>query len=126
MQYGRLARTDLFRQGLDRVQKEMEEYRIALMCAEKEPLECHRTILVGRHLAALGIDVQHIHADGRIETHAAAVSRLRRMLRLPEDDMFRSSDDVAADAYRLQEERIAHDSSRETSADAPSLRSAAG
>src|SRR5271157_3752040 len=102
VQYDCLAQTDLFRLGLDRVQKGMKDYRIAIMCAEKEPLECHRTILVARHLAALGLDVQHIHADGRLEDHAAAVNRLKRMLRLPEDDMFRSSEEVLADAYHLQ------------------------
>jgi uncharacterized protein (DUF488 family) len=126
VQYDRLAHTDLFRVGLDRVQKGMKDYRIALMCAEKEPLECHRTILVARHLAALGLDVQHIHADGRLEDHAAAVSRLKRMLKLPEDDMFRSSEEVLADAYHLQEDRIAYDAGPDVAADAVPARSAAG
>jgi uncharacterized protein (DUF488 family) len=84
VQYDRLAHTKLFRLGLDRVRNGMKEYRIALMCAEKEPLECHRTILVARHLAALGLNVEHIHADGRLESHDAALSRLARMVNLPE------------------------------------------
>lgn len=46
VQYERLARTDLFLDGIERVRKGAEQYRIALMCAEKEPLECHRTLLV--------------------------------------------------------------------------------
>jgi uncharacterized protein (DUF488 family) len=109
VQYDRLALTDLFRQGLDRIRKGIEDHRLALLCAEKEPLECHRTILVARHLAPLGLDVQHIHADGTLESHASAVARLRQLLRLPEDDMFRSREDVEADAYRLQERRIAYE-----------------
>jgi uncharacterized protein (DUF488 family) len=123
--YDRLARTDLFRLGLERVQKGMKDHRIALMCAEKEPLECHRTILVARHLAALGLDVQHIHADGRLEHHAAATSRLKRILRLPEDDMFLSSEELLADAYRLQECRIAYETSPIAVAD-DEIRSVAG
>jgi uncharacterized protein (DUF488 family) len=126
VQYGRLANTDLFRLGLDRVQKGMKEYRIGLMCAEKEPLECHRTILVARHLAELGLNVQHIHADGRLEDHVAAVSRLKRMLRLPDDDMFRSTEDVLADAYRRQEQRIAYDTGPDAAAGDAAVRSAAG
>ena len=109
VQYDRLAHTDLFRRGLERVQEGMKKYRLALMCAEKEPLECHRTILVARHLAALGFDVRHIHADGKLESHAAALSRLARMFNLPEDDMFRSREELLADAYRRQEERTAYE-----------------
>lgn len=111
VQYDRLAHTDLFRQGLDRVQKGMQEYRIVLMCAEKEPLECHRTILVARRLDALGLDVQHIHANGKLESHNDAVSRLARTLNLPEDDMFRSREELLAEAYERQGERIAFETS---------------
>jgi uncharacterized protein (DUF488 family) len=126
VQYERLAHTDLFRHGLDRVQKGMKDYRIALMCAEKEPLDCHRTILVARHLVALGLDVQHIHADGRLEDHAAVVTRLKRMLRLPEDDMFRSGEDVLVDAYHRQGERIAYETSPGVAVDDGSARRVAG
>jgi uncharacterized protein (DUF488 family) len=109
VQYDRLAQTDLFRQGLDRVWKGTKDYRIALMCAEKEPLECHRAILVARHLALLGIDVRHIHADGRLEGHEAAVNRLRQLFRLQEEDLFRSREEMLAEAYQRQEDRIAHE-----------------
>ena len=85
-------------------------FRIGLMCAEKEPLECHRTILVARHLAALGIDVQHIHADGNLEGHMDALRRLARMVDVPEQDIFRRTpEDLMDDAYRRQENRIAHE-----------------
>jgi uncharacterized protein (DUF488 family) len=88
----------------------MKKYQVALMCAEKEPLECHRSILVARYLVALGLDVQHIHANGQLESHADALSRLAQMLNLREDDMFRSREDMIADAYRIQEKRIAYTS----------------
>lgn len=124
VQYTRLAETELFKHGIKRVLRGMKEgFRIALMCAEKEPLECHRTILVARHLAAHGLRVEHILADGRLESHAAALSRLARMHSLPEEDMFRSSEQLLAEAYRRQEERIAYDPSH---ADAVPSRSATG
>jgi uncharacterized protein (DUF488 family) len=110
VQYGRVAQTDLFKHGLRRVRRGMRDgFRIALMCSEKEPLECHRTILVARYLAAVGIPVAHIHADGRIESHEAALSRLARILNLPEHDMFHSREELMAEAYRRQEERIAYE-----------------
>jgi len=124
VQYGLLAQTDLFRHGLDRVQEGARNFRIALMCAEKEPLECHRTILVARHLETLGLEVRHILGDGRLESHAEAMNRLVRQLHLPEGDMFRSREDVVAEAYRLQEERVAY--SLSAGAPAESVRSAAG
>jgi uncharacterized protein (DUF488 family) len=108
VQYERIASTEAFEHGLDRVQKGMKNYRLALMCAEKEPLECHRAILVARHLVARGIDVKHILADGRLERHDAALDRLKRQFSLSDSDMFRSSEDVLADAYRMQESRIAY------------------
>jgi uncharacterized protein (DUF488 family) len=128
VQYERLAKTELFRLGLERLQNGMKEYRLALMCAEREPLACHRAILVARHLVALGVVVQHIHADATLEDHADALRRLAKMLNLREDehDFFRSREDLFAEAYRLQEERIAYDSSDALPADIRPLRSAAG
>lgn len=109
VRYARLAQTELFRQGLTRVLSEMKGgSRIALMCAEKEPLECHRAILVARHLAAPGVRIEHIHANGELESHDAALSRLMRLLNLPEEDLFHSREEFLDEAYRLQEERIAY------------------
>jgi uncharacterized protein (DUF488 family) len=109
VQYDRLARTAPFRAGLDRVREGMQRYRLALMCAEKEPLECHRGILVARELEAIGISVRHILADGSLELHANAMERLRERLGLPESDLFRTPEQVIEDAYRLQGDRIAYE-----------------
>jgi uncharacterized protein (DUF488 family) len=125
VQYDRLAETELFKRGLKRVPRGMEDgHRIALMCAEKEPLECHRTILVARHLAALGVAVAHIHADGRLESHDAALSRLARTVNVPEQDMFHSRDELLATAYRRQEERIAYEAAEP--ADSTTVKGATG
>lgn len=113
VQYDRLARTDLFQQGLTRIQDGITKgFSIALMCAEKEPLECHRTILVARHLVTRGIDVQHIHANGKLESHSGALSRLADIMGLRENDMFRSAEDLQADSYRRQADRIAYELQR--------------
>lgn len=105
VQYHRLSATLLFQQGITTLHQLAQQHRTAILCAEQEPLECHRTILVSRHLT---IPVLHIHADGRLETHERAIQRLIRRLRIPEEDMFRTRDDVIADAYWIQGERIAY------------------
>jgi hypothetical protein len=63
------------------------------MCAEKEPLECHRAILVGRALALRGVALGHIHADGRIEPQAVLEERL---LHLAKESVDLLSDRAAA------------------------------
>jgi uncharacterized protein (DUF488 family) len=108
VQYDLLARTELFRQGIERLKEGARSFRIALMCAEKEPLDCHRTILVARKLAEHGIKVKHILADGRIEDHEYAIERLVERLRVPGSDMFRSRQEVLADAYARQGDEIAY------------------
>lgn len=124
VQFTKLAQTPLFREGLKRVREGMKTYTVALMCAEKEPLECHRTILVSRQLAEAGVAIQHIHEDGHLESHEDALVRLAHSLKLREAEqhLFRTREDLFADAYALQEKRIGYDSA----AEAASLESAAG
>ena len=76
--YGRIGWLPDFRAGIERLEKEATSQNVALMCAEKEPLDCHRTILVGRRLAANGWKIRHILADGSIEEHADTEKRLVR------------------------------------------------
>ena len=108
VQYGRLARTELFKQGIERVINGAGDHRIALMCAEKEPLECHRTLLVARALEEQGVEVAHILGDGRLELHRASMKRLLDVTGLPHEDLFRSRADLIAEALARQEEKVAY------------------
>ncbi len=107
VQYDRLARTTLFQKGIERVLRGAEKYRVAIMCAEKEPLECHRTILVSRVLNKNGCKVGHILASGDVETHDAAMDRLLRLTGVPTEDLFRPREALVADALARQEAKIA-------------------
>jgi len=106
--FERLARTERFQTGLERVLRGSEKYRIALMCAEKEPLECHRTILVARSLVAQGASVQHILADGRLESYELALRRLLPLVGLPTEDLFQPWEQLATEALTRQAQRIAY------------------
>ncbi len=106
--YELLARTELFHSGLERVREGARTHRIALMCAEKDPLDCHRTILVARNLVEQGVTVSHILSDGSVESHDQSMSRLMQMLRIGENDLFRSREDAIQDAYRKRSEAIAY------------------
>jgi len=74
--YAAMALTPEFQAGLERLQNDASHCRICLMCAEREPLDCHRCLLVARALAGRGAAVGHILHDGTIEPHAATEARL--------------------------------------------------
>jgi uncharacterized protein (DUF488 family) len=106
--YERLAKEPTFLEGIDRIFQGINRYRIALMCAEKDPIECHRALLVARKLFVIGIPINHILADGSLESHEAMECRLLAVCKLPEGDMFKSREEFVADAYLMQSERVAY------------------
>jgi uncharacterized protein (DUF488 family) len=110
--YSLIARSPLFAQGLERVRQGAEQYRIALMCAEKDPLTCHRAILVCRHLRDSMSPILHIREDGRLESHEELESRLVNAAGLSEGDLFRSREELLEEAYDWQGDRIAYEEAR--------------
>jgi uncharacterized protein (DUF488 family) len=83
--------------------------RIAMMCVEKDPLDCHRCILVSPRLKERGIHVQHIHDDGTLESQQDAERRLARKFNLTERELFQSDTEVLTEAYRRQGYQIAYE-----------------
>ena len=108
VQYDRLANTALFQEGLARVEQGAVRHRIALLCAEKDPLTCHRTILVVRQLVARGLQAAHILEDGRLERHDDAVTRLIAEAGCNDRDLFRSREELIAEAYAKRGQQIAY------------------
>jgi uncharacterized protein (DUF488 family) len=106
--YELMAQTELFRGGLQRVREGMKRFRVALMCAEKDPVECHRTILVARHLENSGLEVRHIDEHGGWESQAAVMQRVLAALKLPKEDLFHSRAEMLANAYEMQGQRICY------------------
>lgn len=117
VQYERLAQEPSFREGIKRLTQGAIDYRIAIMCAEKDPIECHRALLIGRQLFDTNILVTHIHADGTLETHENMESRLLRICKLPLGDMFKSKKEFVAEAYLIQGDRVAYQDEAMTEAE---------
>jgi len=120
--YEAMARQPAFAAGLDRLladvaqsrAKSGETRRICLMCAERDPLDCHRCVLVARTLAERGFGIGHILHDGAIEPHGATEQRL---LKLDGDggDLFVTGDllttrleERLAAAYRRRARAVAY------------------
>lgn len=100
--YETLAARPAFVAALDRVVAAAQTGAPCLMCAEKEPLDCHRTVLVARRLAERGVAVEHLLADGGRLDHAAIETALLG----PSDDLFAATRPRAArlaEAWRQRE-----------------------
>lgn len=108
VRYDRLAARKDFKHAIARLIEGARDRRIALMCAEKEPLDCHRAILVSQELYGKGCEVGHILDDGSLETHEAALERLLDAERIPRMDLFRSKKELLDEALSRREGRIAH------------------
>jgi len=66
--YERVAASGPFLEGIRRLENGAGRFRIAMLCSEEDPAQCHRRLLVGRVLASRGIAVDHIRGDGRVQT----------------------------------------------------------
>jgi uncharacterized protein (DUF488 family) len=80
--YEKIANTVAFQQGLERVAIGAEKHRIALMCAEKDPITCHRAILICQYLRDFDLDIHHILSNGDLESHFQLEDRLLESLDL--------------------------------------------
>lgn len=107
VQFKRLAAEPLFARGVQRLRRGMEKYRVALMCAEKDPVTCHRMILVCRNMRPFAARIKHILADGALETNAQAERRLQRQLGIY-SDLLRDEQQSIEDAYDAQGRAMAY------------------
>jgi uncharacterized protein (DUF488 family) len=67
--YEKMAQRPEFCAGLDRLLKLARQHCVCMMCAERDPLDCHRCLLVSRAVAERGFTVGHILHDGTLEPH---------------------------------------------------------
>jgi uncharacterized protein (DUF488 family) len=104
--YSLIAQTPAFIRGLDRIIQGAARMRVAMMCAEKDPLDCHRCILVSPRLCDRGLNVRHIHSDGALESQEQAERRLAQLFHLPDRELFCSTDEIVAEAFLAAGQRL--------------------
>ncbi len=113
--YERITTMTAFTSGLDRLERGANDHTIALMCAEKDPLDCHRMVLVSRELARRGWSIAHILADGELESQADAERRLVRKMDVRRT-LFEpklTAEELIHRAYSKRAEQIAYRTERE-------------
>jgi uncharacterized protein (DUF488 family) len=89
--YGRVAESELFRSGIERLKKGAEQYRVAIMCSEENPTSCHRRLLVAKVLLEQGFTITHIRGDGRCEVESEPINLSAGSLFDDEESLWRSS-----------------------------------
>ena len=115
-QYSLIAKTAVFERGIQRLLAGMERFQVVIMCAEKEPLACHRSILISRSLEERSIRVRHILEDGSVEDHDSSLQRLLQMHGMQDTHLFHSRDELIAIAYEKQAEEIEYSASQSSQA----------
>ncbi|WP_240348009.1 DUF488 domain-containing protein [Longitalea arenae] len=85
--YEKVKEKDFFKKGINRLKTAYNKnIRLAIMCSESKPGECHRARLIGRYLANDLINVHHIDESGSIKDQATVMSELYKGF--PPDDLF--------------------------------------
>lgn len=114
--YPLVAQMPLFRQGLERLIAGSAKMRVAIMCAEKDPIECHRNVLVAHHARTHFAEILHIREDGRLESQESVDRRIFGLYRVDPTDMFRPHGEMLDDVYRRRGEEIAFEEAPHTAA----------
>ena len=106
--YETIATLPEFQGGIDRLMEATRERRVCVMCAEREPLDCHRCLLIGRALAVRKTRIGHILPDGTVEPHSATEERLLApTAKSQKPDFFQDRTGRLADAYRRRARAVA-------------------
>ena len=106
VQYELIAARPEFADGLERIIVKTGEFKPALLCAEEDPLICHRTILICRHLRDRVNSILHIRGDGSIENNEVFEQRLVKATGSGEADLFDTETSIIGRAYELQGQRM--------------------
>jgi uncharacterized protein (DUF488 family) len=114
--YDRVRTTAAFQRGLDDLCRALEEFTVAMLCSEEDPLDCHRGLMIAPALVERGILPAHLRGDGTIESTSEFEERLLRETGVGSgflDGLFapmissQERRDLLAEAYRSQARRRA-------------------
>lgn len=106
--YDLIKETEQFRIGLNRIIKGLKKYTITLLCAEKDPITCHRNILICRNLKQFDIAIFHILSMDKVENNTQSEERLLKLFDLEQNDLFLEKEDLLEEAYNRQGDLIAY------------------
>ena len=114
--FEKFTQSDQFKKGLAKIKKGLElGYNFVLMCAEKDPINCHRSIMIGYAMQKNGIEVLHIMHDGQLQPQGEIDKILLELYFSDRNQLnlfIKSSDEqeLIEQAYKKQNAKIGYDS----------------
>jgi uncharacterized protein (DUF488 family) len=106
--YKKIAEKKEYISSINTIIQNSSKYKIVLMCSEKEPLECHRTLLISRSIEAHMVKILHIHRDGQIESQSEGIQRLLKIWKLDSPNLFGEDAERIDEAFTKQESKYAY------------------
>lgn len=109
--YQKIAETPFFTKGLERLREGSKKLNLALVCSEKDPIDCHRACLVCYNLEDMRERIFHIHTNGELEKQDQFEQRLVDLHKLTPSPLFQRSGDwevAVSEAYKKQASCIAY------------------
>ena len=108
--FEKLRASDIFKQGVSRLLDEAKKNNIVLMCSEKEPINCHRSILISRVLEQEGVEVKHIISETEMLDNFCFEENLLKKFKIQETlfDTESSKNSNIDEAYEKQEKVISY------------------
>jgi uncharacterized protein (DUF488 family) len=106
--YEKMARTETFATGIKRVIEGAKKFRVALMCSEHDPLDCHRCLLVGRALSGEGVKLIHVLGDNSSIPQEAIEQKLLDLSGRSNNDLLMTALERLAAAYRERARKVAY------------------
>lgn len=103
LDYEVFAKSEQFQSGIEKIKGLLSENKtICLMCSEIDPVNCHRAVLCGKHIAGQKIEVEHIIAkrDGSLKIESNEDFETRLMAETKIDNL--------EEAYRKQGKKIGY------------------
>ncbi|KZX11132.1 DUF488 domain-containing protein [Methanobrevibacter curvatus] len=106
---------DSFKEALNKVIENINLLNIVIMCSEKEPLDCHRSILISKAFSNHGVEVYHILDNGELESHKSLENRLLDCYGFPQKtqvslDFFKEEKEInyLKKAYKMRNRDIGY------------------
>lgn len=79
--YDLIKKKDFFKEGLKRlILANEKKIKLAIMCSESNPGECHRSKLVGQEMLKAGISLNHIISENRLKSQETVMTELTKGL----------------------------------------------